>query len=134
MFIDVNSLQVKKAGGNYINLGKDEYITEARYGFNKVWADDTGRNLAGKMSGTLIGIFPKIIVSFAPLTKTQIETITPILDAPQQTLKYYDPTKQQYVEMATYTGDYEITNKDIIDSNSKSETFEISFISISKRS
>jgi hypothetical protein len=135
MFIDADSLQVKRPSDtNYINLGKDEYITEARYGFNKVWADDTGRNLSGKMSGTLIGIFPKIVVSFAPLTKTQIETITPILDAPNQLLKYYDPTKQQTITMETYTGDYEIPQDNIVDENSKSQSFEISFIAIAKRS
>ena len=133
MFIDTSSLQVKKSGGSYINLGN--YITEARYGYNKVWGDDSGRNFAGKMSGTLIGIFPKIVVRFRKLTKTELQTITPILDSASQTVKYYDPTKQAYVEMATYTGDYEITNNKIIDnSNKKSEGFEISFIAIGKRS
>lgn len=132
MFIDVNSLQVKKSGGSYINLGN--YITEARYSYNKVWGDDSGRNLAGKMSGTLIGIFPKIIVRFRKLTKTELQTITPILDSATQTLKYYDPTKQATVEMSTYTGDYELINKGIVDSNRKSDSFEVSFIAVSKRS
>lgn len=133
MFIDVNSLKVKlPTDTNYINLG--EYITEARYGFNKVWADDSGRNLSGSMSGTLIGIFPKIIVSFRRLTKTELESITPILDAPRQTLQYYDPTKQQVVTMTTYTGDYEVTNKHIINNNGKNDNFDISFIAVNKRS
>lgn len=132
MFIDKNSLQVKYGNNAYVNLG--DYITEARYSYNKVWGDDSGRNLSGSMSGTLIGIFPKIIVNFKRLTATQLKTITPILDSSRQTLKYYDPTKQAYVEMTTYTGDYEIINKHIIDSNGKNDNFEVSFIAVNKRS
>ena len=132
MFINKNSLQVKISGGNYINLG--DYILDAEYGFNKLWSSDSGRNLAGKQSGTLIGIFPKIIVQFRRLNKTELETIVPILDASRQTLKYYDPKKKAMVEMTTYTGDWKNTNKHIIDGNRKNEGFQISFISVSKRS
>lgn len=133
MFIDKNSLKVKKpTDANYTNLG--DYILSARYSYNKVWADDSGRNLSGTMSGTLIGIFPKIVVNIGPLTKTQLEELTPILDSPRQTLQYYDPTKQQIVTMTTYTGDYEVTNQNIINGNATNDSFEISFIAISKRS
>ena len=132
MFINKNSLQVKISGGNYINLG--DYILDAEYGFNKLWSSDSGRNLAGKQSGTLIGIFPKIIVQFRRLNKTELETIVPILDASRQTLKYYDPKKKAMVEMTTYTGDWKNTNKHIIDGNRKNEGFQISFIAIGKRS
>ena len=131
MFIDKNSLQVKYGNNAYVNLG--QYIVEAQYNFNKLWADDSGRNLAGNMSGTLIGIFPKIIVHFRKLTKTEMEAIIPILDSRTQTLKYYDPYKKTTVEMQTYTGDYNYSNKKIINGNSKNEGFEISFIALSKR-
>ena len=133
MFISIDSLKIKRpSDSNYINLG--DYITEARYGYNKIWADDSGRNLSGTMSGTLIGIFPKIIVNFRRLTKSELETLTPILDAPRQTLQYYDPTKQQVVTMTTYTGDYEISNTKIIGGSKKNDNFDISFIAINKRS
>ncbi len=135
MFINVNSLKVKKSTDQdsaYKNLGN--YITEARYSYNKVWADDSGRNLSGTMSGTLIGIFPKIVVNFKRLTANELKEITPILDSPTQTLQYYDPTKQAVQTINTYTGDYEIINKHIIDSNGKNDNFEVSFIAISKRS
>ena len=64
MFIDVNSIQV-----NGVSLG--QYLVEAKYGYNKLWGKDTGRNLAGTNSGTLLGIFPKIICQFRKLTKTE---------------------------------------------------------------
>lgn len=134
MFINKNSLQVKISGtSNYINLGN--YIVQAKYGYNKLWGANSGRNLAGKQTGTLIGIFPKIIVSFRKLTKSELETIIPILDAKQQTISYYDPRKKKQVTMKTYTGDYEILNKNIIGGKSahKNETFDISFIAIERR-
>ena len=132
MFIEkIEGLQVKVSGGSYIDLG--QYIVEAKYGYNKLWSEDSGRNLAGKQSGTLIGIFPKIIVQFKKLTKDELEILAPILDSSKQKVRYYDANKKNYVEMDTYTGDYELTNKSIIDSNHKNEGFSISFIAVQRR-
>lgn len=87
----------------------------------------------GTMSGTLIGIYPKLVLQFGRLTQAQLETIIPILDAQNQTTTYYDPNKKTNVTMTTYTGDYEITNKQIINGNATNEGFSCSFIAISKR-
>lgn len=125
MFIDKNSLIV-----NNINLGN--YIVEARYGYNKLWSSDSGRNLAGTQSGTLIGIFPKIVVQFRKLTQTELETLVPVLDSVRQTVQYYDPNKKAMTTMTTYTGDYEVINKGII-GHIKNEGFQISFISTKRR-
>ena len=125
MFINPNSLIV-----NNINLGK--YIVQATYSYNKLWSNDSGRNLAGVQSGTLIGIFPKIVVQFRKLTQTEFETLTPILDSARQTVQYYDPNKKAMTTMTTYTGDYEIVNKGII-GHIKNEGFQISFISTKRR-
>ena len=125
MFIDKNSLIV-----NNINLGN--YIVEARYGYNKLWSNDSGRNLAGTQSGTLICIFPKIIVQFRKLTQTELETLAPVLDSVRQTVQYYDPNKKAMTTMTTYTGDYEVINKGII-GHIKNEGFQISFISTKRR-
>ena len=132
MFIDKNSIQVKVGSGSYVNMG--QYLVEAKYSFNKLWSSDSGRNLAGKMTGTLIGIFPKLILQFRKLTKSELEIIVPLLDSPNQTVKYYDPNKKTTVEMTTYTGDYEITNKLIVNGNSKNEGFSCSFIATQRRS
>ena len=125
MFIEKNSLIV-----NNINLGN--YIVEARYSYNKLWSSDSGRNLAGTQSGTLIGIFPKIVVQCRKLTKIELETIIPILDSARQTVQYYDPNKKAMTTMTTYTGDYEVINKGII-GHIKNEGFQISFISTERR-
>ena len=126
MFINTNSITIN-------NVAMGQYILEAKYGYNKLWSSDSGRNLAGTIPGTLVGIFPKITLQFRKLTKSELEVITPILDSANQTLTYYDPTKHQDVTLTTYTGDYEITNKHIINNSKKNEGFSCSFISISRR-
>lgn len=123
MFISKDSLIV-----NGINLGT--YITQAEYGYNKLWSSDSGRNLAGTQTGTLIGIFPKITVQFRKLSQSELEKIVPILDSARQQVTYYDPFKKATITMATYTGDYKIVNKYI----QKNESFNISFISTRRRS
>lgn len=126
MFVDKNSIII-----NGVSMG--QYLVEAKYGFNKLWSSDSGRNLAGTQSGTLIGIFPKLILQFRKLTKAELEIITPILDSARQTTTYYDPNKKTNVTMATYSGDYEVTNKSIISGNAKNEGFSCSFIAVKKR-
>ena len=132
MFLDKNSIQIKVGSGNYISMG--QYITEAKYSYNKLWSSDSGRNLAGTQSGTLIGIFPKIILQFRKLTKNELELIVPILDSGRQTVRYYDPRKKETITMQTYTGDYEISNKGMLNHGRKNEGFSCSFIAIRKRS
>lgn len=127
MFIDKNSIVI-----NDVNMGN--YITEAKYSYNKLWSSDSGRNLAGRQSGTLIGIFPKIILQFRKLTKSELEIVIPILDSARQTVSYYDPNKKQQTTITTYTGDYEITNKTKIGTTRKNEGFSCSFISVERRS
>lgn len=126
MFVNKNSIII-----NGVNMGN--YLVEAKYGYNKLWSSDSGRNLAGTQSGTLIGIFPKIVLQFKPLTRTELETIVPILDSARQTVTYYDPYKQQNVTMTTYTGDYEVVNKNVISGNVTNQGFSCSFISTSRR-
>ena len=132
MFIDKDSIKVKISGmDSYLSLV--QYLVEAKYGYNKLWSSDSGRNLAGTQSGTLIGIFPKLILQFRRLNKTELELIAPILDAPGQSVQYYDPNKKATITMDTYTGDYEIVNKQIISGIAKNEGFPCSFIAIRKR-
>lgn len=122
MFIDKDSIMI-----NELNLGS--FIVEAKYGYHKLWGSDSGRNLAGTQSGTLIGIFPKITVQFKPLSRSEIETLAPILDSATQNLTYYDPLKKEKITISTYTGDWELTNLNIL----QNESFNISFISRKKR-
>lgn len=127
MFIDKDSLII-----NGISIGK--YIVQAEYQYPKLWGEDTGRNLAGTFTGTLLGIFPKIIIQFRKLTQSELELIAPILDSQSQTVTYYDPVKKQNITIQTYTGDWSIVNKSIVGHDGiKNEGFSISFISTKRR-
>lgn len=133
MFIDkIEGLKVKIPNGTYVDLSS--MLVEVRYEYPKLFAEGSGRNLAGTMISDFIGVFPKVICQFGPLSKTQLESIVKILDSPTQVLRYYDPNKQAYVEMDTYTGDFNVTNRSVISGGALNEGFEISFIATKKRS
>ena len=122
MFLDKDDLYMD-------NISMGQYLTQVRYGYNKLWSSDTGRTLSGKMTGTLIGIFPKITMSFRKLTNTELVYLAPHFDNPRQTIRYKDPNKNATVTMITYTGDWETIYKNI----GKADTFDLSFISTDRR-
>lgn len=127
MYVNKDSLII-----DGINMG--QYITEVEYGFNKLWASDSGRNLAGVQSGTLIGIFPKLKVNFIKLTQQELELIAPILDKATQEVTYYDPVLKRMTTMTTYTGDWATLNRNCFSDVARAnESFTISFISRKKR-
>jgi len=123
MFINRNSIII-----NNISMG--QYLLSAKYEFNKLWGTDTGRNLKGRFSGTLVGVFPKIILTFRKLTKAEMNIIAPILDSGTQTVTYYDPSTNSNETISTYTGDWSYENKNI---TTKNNSFEISFIARERR-
>lgn len=123
MFINANSITI-----NNVSMG--QYLLSAKYEYNKLWASDTGRNLAGKMTGTLVGIFPKLTLTFRKLTQAEMNIIAPILDSATQSVTYYDPTTNSNKTLTTYTGDWSYQNKRVA---TKNESFECSFISKERR-
>lgn len=122
MFLDKDSIYMDD-----ISMGK--YLTQVKFGYNKLWSSDSGRTLSGKMSGTLIGIFPKIIMSFRSLTPEELTYLAPHFDNASQIIKYPDPNKNKQVTMETYTGDWEIAYKNM----KKGQAFDLSFISVDRR-
>lgn len=123
MFVDKDSIKV-----NGISMG--QYLVQADFEYNKLWSSDSGRNLAGTQTGTLIGIFPKLVLQFRKLNKEELHFLAPLLDSARQTTEYYDDNKGQMITMTTYTGDWKVKNKKI----QVNEPFSCSFISTKKRS
>ena len=127
MFINKNSLTI-----NNTNIGN--YLVEVEYGYNKLWSNDSGRNLAGDQTGTLIGIYPKLKLTFAPLTQAELELLAPILDSSTQSTTYYDPVKKAMTTMSTYTGDWSTTNRNTFSNVARAnESFQVSVIARSRR-
>ena len=106
------------------------YLVEVEYGWNKVWGSDTGRNtLNGEYSGTMIGIAPKLKLTFGKLTREEIELISPILNSATQPVKYYDPDLKRINEMNTYTGDWSTLQKTTFSQVARAgKSFSISLI------
>lgn len=110
------------------------YILEVEYGYNKLWGTDIGRNMAGTNSGTFLGIFPKLRITFRKTTQQELEDLAEILDSPVQYVTYYDPKLKRLYEMDTYTGDWATLNKNTFTNVAKAnESFQISFIANRKR-
>ena len=72
-------------------------------------------------------------LNFRKLTKTELELFAPIFDKANQTLTYYDPNLKRTNTIQTYTGDWKVVNKHIINDKRKNEGFSISFIAKRKR-
>lgn len=122
MFLDKDSLYMDD-----ISMGK--YLTQVKYGYHKLWGSDTGRALSGKQSGTLIGIFPKFTLSFRRLYEEELTYLAPHFDNASQTIKYKDPNQNKEISIETYSGDWEITYKQL----KIGQPFDLSFISIDRR-
>lgn len=122
MFLNKDSLHMDN-----ISMGK--YLTQAKFGYHKLWSKDSGRALSGKQSGTLIGIFPKFTLSFRALTELELTYLAPHFDNPRQVIKYRDPNKNKELSIETYSGDWEIVYKNL----RKGQPFDLSFIAIDRR-
>ena len=122
MFIDEDSIKL-----NNISLG--QYLLKVKFGYHKIWGNDTKRTLSYKQVGTLGGIFPKLTFYFGNLDKTALKIIAPILDSASQKLTYEDPVKGN-ITIDTYAGDWEVEWDDMY----SGEPFTCSVIAREKRS
>lgn len=59
--------------------------------YNKLWADDSGRDMAGNNKGTLIGIFPKIQVQVGTFNEDEMKTFLQNVNKAELTISWYDP-------------------------------------------
>lgn len=122
MYLDKDAFKI-----NDVSLG--QYLVSVEYGHNKVWGPDTGRNLAFKTVGTYGGIVWKFKLTFAPLNKTEIELISPILDSENQQVTFYDVNSKNNRTITTYTGDWATLNRNTFTNVAKvNESFDIGVI------
>lgn len=92
--LKINNVEPAKLSGYSVSRGK-------------LW-DDAGRNLAGELKATLIGIFPKISLKFVPTTQEEMNEIIGLLEPSVLIVQWWDE-KSQSVKVANfYAGDYDI--------------------------
>lgn len=85
-----------------------QYLTNFTKGYYKLWSGDSGRNMAGKNVGTLIGIFPKLNMTFGKMNIAEAQPIIDILNDSNATLTYYDDDSGTRKTISVYFGDVEI--------------------------
>ena len=77
-----------------------------KVGRNKLW-NDAGRNMSGSLRATLTGLFPKIILEFAPTTADEMQTINGLLDQAFFTVSWWDSATKSLKSGQYYASDYE---------------------------
>lgn len=102
-------------------------IAPFNIGRHKLWGDDTGREttMSGKMTGTLVGIFPKLTVILYPKDSNDLQELIKVLDTAWQTVQYYNPKTKALTTLGTYTNDYDIA---IVNLEPVTEEIKVSFI------
>lgn len=83
-------------------------LKEYKIGHNKLWKD-AERNMNGDIRASLIGVFPKLELTFRDaLSEGDIRTITNILDRDYFTVAYYDDKTSSVRTAQFYASDYTI--------------------------
>lgn len=83
-------------------------LKEYKVGYNKLWKD-AERNMNGDVRASLIGIFPKLQLTFRDaLDSGQIQQISGLLNLPYFDVSYYDPTTSGVVTAKYYSADFTV--------------------------
>lgn len=106
-----------------------QYLIGATIGYYKLWSSDSGRNMAGTNTGTLVGIFPKVQLNFRSLSDSELNQILKLVNKANMTLTYWDTELQQEKSLSCYAGDVETPVKKL----GKYQSFSVSIISNKKR-
>ena len=102
MLIDKNSLIID-------NIEMAPYLTKVKFGYHKIWGNDTGRSLSGDNSGTLKGIYPKITMTFRKLNEDELEVILSLFNKAENKVTFYNPDlKKNITNMSCYSNDQEM--------------------------
>ncbi len=85
------------------------YLTKVKYGYHKIWSSKSGRNMAAVNSGTLVGIFPKITMTFRKLDDEEVGAVLSLFNKPENKVTFYNPDlKKNIVNMSCYSNDQEM--------------------------
>lgn len=97
----MNLVEIQK-GGTYYKVPK---IVDYEVQYCKLWSSDTGRSMTGENKGTLIGIFPKIVLKIGQLTESEMSLFLSLVNQANANVKYYDTEKKSVVTASFYFGD-----------------------------
>lgn len=118
--------------GDLLKIGNTALpgLREYKMTYAKLWAN-AERNMNGTVSASLIGIFPKIELSFrAGLTEDQVSSICALLDQPYFSVTFFNPKTKGTSTAQYYSSDYTV---EILDrSRGLYKEFKVSLVPVSK--
>lgn len=88
-----------------INNKKINKIIQYKIGYMKLWASNTGRNMAGSNRGTMIGIFPKLFIKIGKMDEDEMSEFLSIVNKASANVTYYDTEYKRQITMSFYFGD-----------------------------
>ena len=106
-------------------------LKKYKVGRNKLFTD-SGRNMAGELRASFVGIFPKIMLEFAPTTASEMATIADLLDNPFFTVSWWDAESQSLKSGSYYASDFEVGLLDL--SRELYEGFSVNLVPVAKMS
>ena len=80
-------------------------IVDYEVQYCKLWSSDTGRSMTGENKGTLIGIFPKIVLKIGHLTESEMADFLTAVNQARAIVNYYDTELKTYRQNTFYFGD-----------------------------
>lgn len=90
--------------GDYVPLGK---LTQYNATLPKLWSSDTGRSMTGENKGTLVGIFPKLVVKCGRMGEDDMSSFLYLVNQASANIQYYDPQYKKTVTASFYFNDAE---------------------------
>lgn len=99
--------------------------------YDKLWSSDSGRVSSGKMTGTLVGVFTKLVIQIGTMTAAEAATFLGLVNVASANVTYWDYATQAYKTESFYFGDAKIDNAKLKIGTGKPQS--ISIIARSKR-
>lgn len=98
----------------YVTINNVEFrcLTDLNIAYNKLWSENTGRTYdEGEFMGTIIGIFPKLGIEFAPRTALELKNLLDVCNTARQVVQWYNPQFMQKVTSVFYSNDLSVNLK-----------------------
>ena len=96
----------------YIDSWKVPKLIKYEVAYNKLWADDSGRDLAGNNKATLIGIFPKLQVEVGSYNEEEMSQFLKKVNKAKWSINWYDAeTKAMRNGVSYYINDFSVSLK-----------------------
>ncbi|QIK70835.1 hypothetical protein G7062_11250 [Erysipelothrix sp. HDW6C] len=103
-------------------------LTDLSVLYEKLWSEDTGRTYKdGEFMGTLIGIFPKLEIEFAPKTSEELSNLIRVCNSPRQTIKWYNPLTKEKATSVFYSNSFGVSLRKALAGNY--DRIKVNFIS-----